>query len=221
MAWYWHRVVPLIEREQLEAVAVDLPGDDATVGLDQYADLVTEAIGEHPNVVLVAQSLGGFTAPLVCARVAVRSLVLVNAMIPRPGETAGDWSEHTGSAAARVAAARAGGYGSEFDPHIYFLHDVPEGVWRGGPAPRQQAETIFRQPCHFRHWPRIPIEVWASAGDRLFPLSFQRRVARERLERSVEVLPGGHLVALSHPEALAERLLEVGVTSSGLAGELQ
>ena len=34
---------------------------------------------------LVAQSLGGFTAPLVCDRVPVDLLVLLNAMIPEPG----------------------------------------------------------------------------------------------------------------------------------------
>jgi pimeloyl-ACP methyl ester carboxylesterase len=221
MAWYWHRVVPFIEREQQEAIAVDLPGDDPAAGLDQYVDIVAEAIGGHPNVVLVAQSLGGFTAPLVCVRVAVRALVLVNAMIPRPGETAGDWGENTGSLEARVTAARAGGYATEFDPQTYFLHDVPEAVWREGPPPREQAEAVFRKPCHFNRWPQIPIQVWASAGDRLFPLAFQRRVARERLERSVEVLPGGHLVALSHPEAVAERLLEIGAMASGRAGDSQ
>jgi thioesterase domain-containing protein len=35
-AWYWHRLVPLLERAGHEAVAVDLPGDDA--GLDAYTD---------------------------------------------------------------------------------------------------------------------------------------------------------------------------------------
>jgi DNA-binding FadR family transcriptional regulator len=50
--------------------------------------------------------MGAFTALPVCARLPVRRLVLNNAMIPAPGETAGDWWEHTGSEAARLAAAR-------------------------------------------------------------------------------------------------------------------
>jgi hypothetical protein len=66
MAWYWHRVVPLLASH--EALAVDLPGDDERAGLDAYADALVGAIGAREDVILVAQSLGGFTAPLVCAR---------------------------------------------------------------------------------------------------------------------------------------------------------
>ncbi|HYS07166.1 MAG TPA: hypothetical protein VEP66_00420 [Myxococcales bacterium] len=47
---------------------------------------------------------------------------------------------------------------------------------------------------------------------RLVPLleraaDFQRRVARERLDQGVDAIPGGHLVALSNPRGLADRLL--------------
>jgi pimeloyl-ACP methyl ester carboxylesterase len=64
VAWYWHRVVRLLEEAMHEAIAVDLPGDDAEAGLSVYAGRVLEAIGTR-EVILVAQSLGGFTAPLV------------------------------------------------------------------------------------------------------------------------------------------------------------
>ena len=105
MAWYWHRVAPLLERARHEAIAVDLPGDDESLGLDDYAGIVIRAIGDRSNVVLVAQSLGGFTAPLVTAQLPVGMLVFVNSMIPRPGETAGAWWGNTGAVEARVAAA--------------------------------------------------------------------------------------------------------------------
>jgi pimeloyl-ACP methyl ester carboxylesterase len=61
-AWYWHRVVPLLEKAKHEAIAVDLPGADEHAGLSAYADRVVESVGPR-DVVLVAQSLGGFTAP--------------------------------------------------------------------------------------------------------------------------------------------------------------
>jgi hypothetical protein len=35
----------------------------------------------------------------------------------------------------------------------------------------------------------------------------QQRVARERLGIEAEVVPGGHLGALSHPAALADKIL--------------
>src|SRR4029450_1734650 len=104
-----------------EAIAVDLPGDDEQAGLSAYADRVLEAIGAR-HVVLVAQSLGAFTAALVCARVRVRMLVFVNGMIPLPGETAGEWWDNTGSIAARTMAADRGGYRPDFGLATYLLH---------------------------------------------------------------------------------------------------
>jgi hypothetical protein len=67
-----HRVVPLLREAGHGAIAVDLPGDDETAGLPEYASLVTGAIGGRDDVVLAAQSLGGFTAPLAAARPGVR-----------------------------------------------------------------------------------------------------------------------------------------------------
>ena len=95
-AWYWHRVVPELQARGHEAVAVDLPGADESAGLPEYADAVVAAIGGHHDVVVVAQSMGGFTAPVACARAPVRLLILVNAMIPLPGETPGGWWGDTG-----------------------------------------------------------------------------------------------------------------------------
>jgi len=208
MAWYWHRVVPLLEKAGCEAIAVDLPADDESAGLDDYVQLVLRAVGSRSNVTLAAQSLGGFIAPLVCARAEVRSLIFVNAMIPRPGETAGAWWEISGAVEARIAAAVAAGYSPEFDPATYFMHDVPKAVLRRGPSrQRNQAEAVFGQPCRFARWPRIPMRVIAAADDRFFPLEFQRRIARDRLNIEVEITAGGHLVALSKPKELTSLLL--------------
>jgi pimeloyl-ACP methyl ester carboxylesterase len=207
MAWYWHRVVPLLEQAGHEAIAVDLPGDDESAGLSVYTECVLRALGGRKDVVLVAGSLGGFTAPLVSARVPLRSLVFVNAMIPLPGETAGEWWGNTGSEAARTDAARRGGYSSEFDLATYFLHDVPAEVVAAGEPPRQQAKTVFGEPCRFEAWPKVPTHVIVGRDDRFFPLPFQRRIARERLGLPVEELSGGHLIALSNPTGLSDHLL--------------
>jgi len=113
MAWYWHRVVPIIRAAGHEPIAVDLPGDDRHAGLAAYVDIVICAIAERSDVILVAQSLAGFTAPLVCARAPVRMVVFVNAMIPTPGETAGAWWGPTGAAEAREQAAERRGYATD------------------------------------------------------------------------------------------------------------
>lgn len=207
-AWYWHRVVPELHARGHEAVAVELPGADESAGLPEYTDAVVAAIGDHDDVVLVAQSMGGFTAPMVCARVQVDLLVLVNAMIPLPGETPGQWWDNTGSPAARVAAAEAGGYSPEFDLSTYFLHDVPAEVAAAGAAhDRPEADAAFSQPCAIERWPDVTTRVLAAAEDRFFPPEFQRRVARDRLGINADDVPGGHLVALSRPVDLVDRLI--------------
>ena len=40
----------------------------------------------------------------------------------------------------------------------------------------------------------------------MFPLDFQRRVARERLAIEVDEIDGGHMVAMSNPAVRADRL---------------
>jgi len=207
-AWYWHRVVPLLQAAGHEAIAVDLPGDDERAGLSAYAEIVLRAIGKREDVVLVAQSLGGFTAPLVCERASLRALVFVNAMIPVPGETAGTWWANTGSQQAREEAAVRQGYTAQFDLETYFLHDVPEQISRAGAAhQRPEAEVVFRDPCRFEAWPPVPLHVIVGTEDRFFPPEFQSRIARERLGADIEEIPGGHLMALSNPHGLAERLV--------------
>lgn len=206
-ATYWHRVVPELRARGHEAVPVELPGADESAGLPEYANAVADAIGGRHDVVVVAQSMGGFTAPVACTRTPVRLLVLVNAMIPLPGETPGAWWDHTGWQRARIAAARAGGYPAEFDLATYFLHDVPAEVMAAGEGhDYPEADIAFGQPCAIERWPDVPTRVLAGRDDRFFPLEFQRRIAGERLGTEIDVLPGGHLVALSRPAELTDQL---------------
>ncbi|RFU21203.1 alpha/beta fold hydrolase [Geodermatophilus marinus] len=221
-AWYWHRLVPALERRGHTAVAVDLPAEDDAAGLDAYAAVVADAArGRDRPVVVVAQSMGGLSAPLACARVPVDRLVLLNAMVPRPGETGGEWWAATGHEAARAAAAAAAGW--PYDPadpdgdlDDAFLHDVPPEVVATAPGPVAQSGTPFTEPWPLAAWPAVPTRVLAGRDDRFFPPAFQRAVAAERLGLDVEEVPGGHLAALSRPAELADALVAgPGVSRSG------
>jgi pimeloyl-ACP methyl ester carboxylesterase len=75
-AWYWHRLVPQLCERGHDAVDGGLPAGDDTAGLAQYADAVIEAVGDRTDLVVVAQSMRGFTAPIVCERVLVDLLVM-------------------------------------------------------------------------------------------------------------------------------------------------
>jgi pimeloyl-ACP methyl ester carboxylesterase len=208
-AEYWSLLVRELERRGHEAIAVDIPEQDPALGLPEYADIVVAAIDGRDGVVLVAQSLGGFTAPMVATRVPVAMIVLVNAMIPLPGETPGAWWDDVESGAARRADDAAAGRDGAFDLETYFLHDLSDearAVLFARPA-YEPSNTPFDQPCEFERWPDVPTKVLIGADDRFFPADFQRRVAKDRLGLDADEIPGGHLVALSNPEAVADQLV--------------
>jgi pimeloyl-ACP methyl ester carboxylesterase len=217
-AWYWHLVVPRLQERGHNVVAVSLPAGDDSAGWTAYADTIVESIGDRTGVILVAQSLAGFSAPLVCERVRVELLVLLNAMIPQPGETGSEWWSNTGQGEAMQSHLTALGLSPDVaddDTTIYF-HDVsPEvraqALHRGEP---EQSWTPMTQPWPLDAWPDVPTRVLIGRDDRLFPASFQRRIARRRLAIEADEIVGGHLVALSHPQELAERIEAYGVAGS-------
>jgi pimeloyl-ACP methyl ester carboxylesterase len=202
--------VPELAARGHDVVAVALPAADESAGWAEYADAIVAAIGNRTRLVLVALSLAGFSAPLVCARRPVDLLVLLNAMIPRPGETGGEWWSDTGQGAAQRDYLAGIGLSPEAaqDDAVLYFHDVPadvvaDALRRGDPA---QSMTPMSQPWPLTAWPDVPTRVLVGRDDRLFPAAFQRRVARERLGIEADEIDGGHLVALSRPRELAERL---------------
>jgi pimeloyl-ACP methyl ester carboxylesterase len=76
---------------------------------------------------------------------------------------------------------------------------------------RPEADVVFTSPCRFDAWPAVPRHVIVGKDDRFFPSEFQKRIARERLGAEAEEIPGGHLVALSNPRGLAQRLLAISL----------
>jgi pimeloyl-ACP methyl ester carboxylesterase len=197
--WYWHLVEPELRSRGHDVVAPDLPCDDDSAGLSAYADTVLDAIGHRRELVVVAQSFAGFVAPLVCDRTQVELLVLLAAMIPAPGEAPQDWWANTGY---RQEGGEAGD-----DLVATFYHDVPpelaaEALSRG----RTQSDTPTREPWPLAAWPPVPTRLLLCRDDRLLPAAFMRRVARERLGIVPDEIDGGHCVALSRPQELADRL---------------
>jgi pimeloyl-ACP methyl ester carboxylesterase len=217
-AWYWNRLAPLLRAGGHDVVAVDLPASDPAAGFEAYVAAVVSAIAHRrSDLIVVAQSLAGFTAPLVADRVPVSLMILLNAMVPRPGESAGEWWENTGHEKARAAyyARNALELPPEFDPLEAFFHDVPSEVVQEAMAmgePVVRFDTLFREPWPLSGWPNVPTRFIQARDDRFFPLDFQRRVVTERLAIPVEEIPGGHLVALSRPLELAQ-VLESGNAS--------
>ena len=213
--WYWHRVEPLLVAAGHRSVAPNLPADDADAGLADHVATALDALDGQPpdhGVVVVAQSMAGVYAPILATQRPVDHLVLLAAMIPAPGERGHDWWLATGQEAAqrRHFAELGLDAASLGDPDVVYGHDVPSDIWaEAGRRNRDQTGRPFDDPWPLDAWPSVPTTLVAAADDRLFPLDFQRRIARERLGLEVEVVPGGHLPALSQPEEVAELLLGI------------
>lgn len=208
--WEWHRLVPELETRGYEALAIGLPAEDDGAGWTDYADAVVSVVGERRYVVMVAASMGGFTAPIACARRSVELLVLLNAMIPVPGETFNAWWANTNSAEARREYHASIGLTpaeADDDAAIYY-HDLPPEV-RAEALTRtwqDQSATPLDEAWPLEHWPDVPTRVLAGRHDRMFPLELQRRIAQDRLGLEVDEIDGGHMLALGNPGGLADRL---------------
>lgn len=203
---YWYLVAPQLAAAGHEVITPDLPTNDASADFSDYADAVVKAIGDHKDdVILVAQSMGAYTAPIVTNRVPTSLIVLVAPMIPAPGETPGAWWSATGQPKVQAEMAERDGFEPGMDMMTTFMHDVPKDVvedlmQQGEP---EQAETIFGQPWPLDRWPDVPTKVLLGRNDRLFPVGMMRRVSEERLGIKPDEIDSGHLVAFGHPDELA------------------
>jgi pimeloyl-ACP methyl ester carboxylesterase len=59
---YWDQLTPELERLGRRAIPVTLPAGDESAGWREYADAIVAAAGSERHLVIVAQSLGGFSA---------------------------------------------------------------------------------------------------------------------------------------------------------------
>lgn len=192
-AWDWHLVVPELRELGHDPVAVDLPCEDESAGWRDYTDLVVDALGDRQDVVVVGHSLGGFTAPLVCDRIAADLLVLVAGMVPAPGELFADWWTNTG-------------YEASGDDDVFY-HDVaPALAEEAQRRERDERSEALREPWPLDAWPDTPTRYLLCRDDRMFTAAWARGHARTRLGIEADEIDGGHYVSISRPRELAERL---------------
>lgn len=210
VGWSWHLVAAELEARGHEVFAPDLPADDDSLTLEDYADAVVADVGERPDLVVLGHSFGAFTAPLVAERLSADLLVLVAGMIPAPGEPPERWWADSGYLAAAEAQSELdGGLTGNDDPYVSFYQDVPRELAdeamrreRAHPSP-----AAMEAPWPMASWPEVPTRFIVCTDDRFFPADFLRGLARDRLGVVADEVPGGHCAMLSRPRELAEKLL--------------
>lgn len=198
-AWDWHRVAPLLEQRGHEVVAVDLPIEDPSNGLEDYVRVVSEAVGDRSDVIVVGHSLGGFTAPLVCSAVRAVGLVYLAGMVPMPGETFIDWWSATGHDQEDI----------DSDPAVSFFNGMSDELVDAAKAHErdQQGDWMSEVWPAERH-PAVATRAILATEDNFLPAPFMRRQIRERLGIEPIEIPGGHYAPLTEPAAIEAVLLD-------------
>jgi pimeloyl-ACP methyl ester carboxylesterase len=208
----WDRLVPLLMAAGHSASAPDLPCDDLTAGLEDYAAAAIAAVPEGASdLVVVGHSLGALTAPLVATRVPTRRMVLLAGIIGAPGASLGDLAERDADRDLPLGGAlvfdESRRYAfSEAGARELLYHDcTPEDADFGISHGRYQ-RSLWGEPANFEAWPDCEIVSITCRGDRVVNPEWSDRTARERLGVEPVRLDVGHMPMFADPAALADVL---------------
>ena len=196
-----------LERRGHRAVPVELPVADESAGLAAYADTVVAATATGlPASCWSPSRWAGSPRPWSatgCRWTCSCSSTRWSRGPVRPAATGGRSPARGG--AGRLPPGAASPATPTTTRHV--LPRRPADVTAAAKQqPFAQSGRPFEDPWPLERWPDVPTRVVAGRDDRLFPLEFQRRVAADRLGLDVDEMPGGHLLALSRPVELADRL---------------
>jgi pimeloyl-ACP methyl ester carboxylesterase len=199
--------VPELEVRGHRAVAVELPCDEDDKGLEDYADTVTDALGDAEDVVLVGHSLGGLTVPLVAARRPVARIVLIAGMVPREGMSLVDQLR------ADRGILLAGNQGRRIDERkriewtdaataaeVLYTDVDPQHAAAAFVRLRPQANKPHVEPAR-APWPDVPTAYLVCARDSMVSPDYQRRAPFPQ-----HVMAAAHSPMLSQPSELARLL---------------
>lgn len=206
--------MPLLERAGHRAVAMDLPCEDNGATFSDYADVVTRAVENADELVLVGHSLAGLTIPLVAARRPVRRLVFLCAVLPLPGRipfgpdpTAPEATapglelvDHEDRTYTFTAASAS--------THLYNRCAPSDVVWATSRL-RRQSRTPNRETCPLTVWPDAPRTYILASDDQIVLPDYARHVARSRGGIEPLEIDSDHSPFLSNATALARLLISL------------
>jgi hypothetical protein len=87
---------------------------------------------------------------------------------------------------------------------VSYYHDVPGALAEEAlRRERRESSAASSSSWPLDAWPDVRTRPVLCKDDRVFPATFSRRLARERLGITPDEIPGGHCVALSRPRELS------------------
>ncbi|MGW7538143.1 alpha/beta fold hydrolase [Amycolatopsis sp. NPDC054798] len=214
--WCWERVSERLIARGHEVLCPSLPCDTAEAGQDEYLAVLEDAIRDRSDVVLVAHSMSGMVAPLATGNPAVSSLVLLAALVRRPGIAMPDSgfpliAEPLQKVLARAVVDESGCV--VLDPadatglmyHDCTPADAADAVGRLRPS----ANTLGRQICPDLPQRRVPATYVSCRDDRMVDCGVNAALAQELFGATVREIDGGHSPFWSSPDQLAALLVEL------------
>jgi pimeloyl-ACP methyl ester carboxylesterase len=221
-AWCWDRLIPHLEARGHRAVAMDLPCETRDAGCARNAEVVSAAIADcGDDLILVGHSAGGLTIPLVAAVRPVQRLVFIAALLPQCGRSlAAQFEADPEIIDPEFSYIAAGNGFCAIDPALaprYFYNDcvAEDAAWATARLRRQTTKTIT-EISPLASWPDVPCSYLVTGQDRVICTSWQRRAARDRVAADVvELVYSGHSPFLSQPAELADVLAHIAAGRTG------
>lgn len=218
-AWCWRRLLPLLWRQGHRAFALDLTGLGARrhlfrpeLGLQDHVQDVVELLEaeELDGAIVVGHSYGGLVVTGAADRCPTRvgTLVYLDAVVPRPGES---WSSTHAAATQAQRRERIADTGALAppDPSVFGLAG-DDHAW----VLRRQSRHpggCYDAPLDFdaARWHQVPRHFIDCTDPALPTIEVSRQRVREQPGWQRHSLPTGHDPMISAPQALADVLHQV------------
>jgi len=230
-AWCWNLLIPYLEAQGHKTVAMDLPIEDASASLSQFADVVLRSLPKMDDIILVGHSMAGTVIPLVAEVRQVRQLIFLTSLIPYPGiSTIDQFSHNIDADTLKLLNYEPNdlkqikqfhdepdmfnpvSVGRDFSDEAVlielFYHDCQPDVmrWALSKSRSQQSMAYIYETHPLKSLPNIECKYIVCTDDRIISPTWSRYAARKRLGVDAIELPGGHCPHLSRPDHLASIL---------------
>jgi pimeloyl-ACP methyl ester carboxylesterase len=203
----WQRVIPLLERDGYNVIAVQNPLSSLEADVDTTKRVID---AQKDPVVVVGHSYGGAVITGAAAgNTNVKALVYINAFAPEAGEAIGAFGKQYPSALDTALKPDAAGF-LYIDREKFrdvFARDVSAtDAAVMAAAQKPVSRSVFGASVAQPAWKAIPSWYLVSQEDRALNPELERFYARRIRATTIEV-KSSHVAFVSHPDAVV-RLIE-------------
>ena len=218
----WNAVIPALQAQGHEVIAVNLPGHGndntafAGITMKNYVDAVKNAIGNRKNVILVGHSMAGLVISQVGEEIPgnIKELVYLAAFLPKTGES-------LLSLAQQDAGSHLGTYLTIDQDHSaavvdksgvidVFAADAPKATqdyllanWKSEPL-TPLATPVTLSDANFGSITKAYIY---TTNDHAVSYPFQQKMVGNSNAKKTFILASSHTPFLSMPDKLAQTII--------------